>query len=76
MSGNCKFDSDLIVKIQRNYMTLVTNVFQELRSYMLKYGGRFENYFSRHRVTHIICSNLPDSKVKNLRFDLIPFFKF
>ncbi|KAH1164534.1 hypothetical protein AAZX31_01G228900 [Glycine max] len=40
---------------------------QELRSYMLKYGGRFENYFSRHRVTHIICSNLPDSKVKNLR---------
>ncbi|KAK7308786.1 hypothetical protein RJT34_05017 [Clitoria ternatea] len=40
---------------------------QELRSYMLKYGGRFENYFSRHRVTHIICTNLPDSKVKNLR---------
>ncbi|RDX62552.1 DNA repair protein REV1, partial [Mucuna pruriens] len=40
---------------------------QELRSYMLKYGGRFENYFSRNRVTHIICSNLPDSKVKNLR---------
>ncbi|KAG2375417.1 DNA repair protein [Vigna angularis] len=40
---------------------------QELRSYMLKNGGRFENYFSRHHVTHIICSNLPDSKVKNLR---------
>ncbi|MCL7036993.1 hypothetical protein MKW94_009778, partial [Papaver nudicaule] len=40
---------------------------QELRSYMLKYGGRFENYFSRHRVTHIICSNLPDSKLKNIR---------
>ncbi|KAE8698588.1 DNA repair protein REV1 [Hibiscus syriacus] len=40
---------------------------QELRQYMLNYGGRFENYFSRHRVTHIICSNLPDSKIKNLR---------
>ncbi|XP_065870416.1 DNA repair protein REV1 [Euphorbia lathyris] len=40
---------------------------QELRGYMLKYGGRFQNYFSRQRVTHIICSNLPDSKVKNLR---------
>ncbi|CAL2279264.1 unnamed protein product [Prunus armeniaca] len=40
---------------------------QELRGYMLNYGGRYENYFSRHRVTHIICSNLPDSKVKNLR---------
>ncbi|KAK4789684.1 hypothetical protein SAY86_016988 [Trapa natans] len=40
---------------------------QDLRGYMLKYGGRFENYFSRRHVTHIICSNLPDSKVKNLR---------
>ncbi|GKC06096.1 DNA repair protein REV1 isoform X1, partial [Tanacetum coccineum] len=40
---------------------------QELRAYMLKHGGRFENYFSRQRVTHIICSNLPNSKVKNLR---------
>ncbi|XP_019055686.1 PREDICTED: DNA repair protein REV1 isoform X3 [Nelumbo nucifera] len=40
---------------------------QELRGYMLKHGGRFENYFSRHRVTHIICSNLPNSKLKNLR---------
>ncbi|CAA0830956.1 DNA repair protein REV1, partial [Striga hermonthica] len=40
---------------------------QELRGYMLKYGGRFENYFSRKCVTHIICSNLPDSKIKNLR---------
>ncbi|CAJ2651067.1 unnamed protein product [Trifolium pratense] len=38
---------------------------QELRSYMLNYGGRFENYFSRHRVTHIICTNLPHSKLKN-----------
>jgi DNA repair protein REV1 len=40
---------------------------QELKGYMMKYGGRFENYFSRRSVTHIICSNLPDSKVKNLR---------
>ncbi|XP_061354386.1 DNA repair protein REV1 isoform X1 [Gastrolobium bilobum] len=40
---------------------------QELRGYMLKYGGRFQNYFSRRHVSHIICSNLPDSKVKNLR---------
>ncbi|KAB5541284.1 hypothetical protein DKX38_014258 [Salix brachista] len=40
---------------------------QELRAYMLKYGGRFANYFSRHQVTHIICSNLPDRKIKNLR---------
>ncbi|KAM1233608.1 hypothetical protein ACFX2J_003293 [Malus domestica] len=40
---------------------------QELRGYMLHFGGKYENYFSRYRVTHIICSNLPDSKIKNLR---------
>ncbi|KAL5561320.1 hypothetical protein UlMin_031067 [Ulmus minor] len=40
---------------------------KELKGYMLKYGGRYENYFSRNRVTHIICSNLPNSKLKNLR---------
>lgn len=38
---------------------------------MLKYGGRLANYFSRHQVTHIICSSLPDSKIKNLRFTLL-----
>jgi hypothetical protein len=35
---------------------------------MLNNGGRFVNYFSRHTVTHIVCSNLPDSKMKNLRY--------
>lgn len=40
---------------------------QELKAYMLKHGGRFENYFSRHTVTHIICSHLPDSKMRNFR---------
>ena len=47
---------------------IMCKLLQELRAYMLKYGGRYENYFSRYRVTHIICSNLPDSKLKNLRF--------
>ncbi|KAK8949785.1 DNA repair protein REV1 [Platanthera guangdongensis] len=40
---------------------------QELKGHMLRHGGRCENYFSRSRVTHIICSNLPDSKMRNLR---------
>ncbi|KAJ3678135.1 hypothetical protein LUZ60_001938 [Juncus effusus] len=40
---------------------------QELKMYMMKHGGRFVNYFSRHTVSHIICSNLPDSKIKNFR---------
>ncbi|KAG1358964.1 DNA repair protein REV1 [Cocos nucifera] len=40
---------------------------QELKAYMLKHGGRFENYFSTCTVTHIICSHLPDSKMRNFR---------
>ncbi|XP_074591636.1 uncharacterized protein LOC141847481 [Curcuma longa] len=40
---------------------------QELRACMLNHGGRYENYFSRRSVTHIICSHLPDSKMRNFR---------
>lgn len=31
---------------------------------MALHGGRFVNYYSRDAVTHIICSNLTDAKVK------------
>ena len=34
---------------------------------MLLHGGRFENYYSRSTVTHIICSNLTDAKVKKIQ---------
>ncbi|KAK9825519.1 hypothetical protein WJX74_003581 [Apatococcus lobatus] len=37
---------------------------QELRHLMGQYGGRFEVYYYRDRVTHIICNNLPAAKVK------------
>lgn len=37
---------------------------QELKQLMAENGGRFENYYSR-AVTHIVCCNLPDSKVKH-----------
>ncbi len=36
----------------------------ELRRLMSMHGGAFKNYYSRSTVTHIICSNLPDAKVK------------
>lgn len=36
----------------------------ELRRLMSMHGGGFKNYYSRSTVTHIICSNLPDAKVK------------
>jgi DNA repair protein REV1 len=47
---------------------------QELKHLMALHGGYFENYYSRDRVTHIICSNLPDAKVKHFqreRWDMV-----
>ena len=37
---------------------------QELKQIMALHGGRFVNYYTRDTVTHIICSNLTDAKVK------------
>lgn len=37
---------------------------QELKQLMALHGGRYENYFSRSTVTHIICSNLTDAKIR------------
>jgi hypothetical protein len=38
----------------------------ELKQLMALHGGRFETYYYRDRVTHIVCSNLPDTKLKQL----------
>ncbi|KAL6873814.1 hypothetical protein ACP4OV_013896 [Aristida adscensionis] len=48
-------------------ITVQNHLITELKEIMLNNGGRFVNYFSRHTVTHIVCSHLPDSKMRNLR---------
>lgn len=50
------------VSIHVNGHTLPTHA--ELKHLMAIHGGRFENYYHRSTVTHIICSNLPDAKLK------------
>ena len=32
---------------------------------MALHGGLYQNYYSRSSVTHIVCGNLPDAKVKH-----------
>ncbi|XP_064084428.1 DNA repair protein Rev1-like [Macrobrachium nipponense] len=44
---------------------------EELKRIMIANGGTFHHYYSRSKTTHIIASNLPDTKVKNLRSDRI-----
>jgi DNA repair protein REV1 len=44
----------------------------ELKRIMSMYGGSFQNYYSRSSVSHIICSNLPDAKVKQFEKERNP----
>lgn len=38
---------------------------------MMVHGGTFHHYYSRSKTTHIIASNLPDTKVKNMNTERI-----
>lgn len=44
----------------------------ELKQLMMLHGGRFENYLYRDHVTHIVCNNLPDTKLKQLQHERNP----
>uniref|UniRef100_A0A8B9LRZ0 DNA repair protein REV1 n=1 Tax=Astyanax mexicanus TaxID=7994 RepID=A0A8B9LRZ0_ASTMX len=39
----------------------------ELRRLMMLHGGQFHLYYSRSQTTHIIATNLPNSKIKELK---------
>ncbi|XP_067658458.1 DNA repair protein REV1-like [Haliotis asinina] len=39
----------------------------ELRRLLTSHGGTYEQYLYRTRVTHIVATNLPDSKVRELK---------
>uniref|UniRef100_A0A8C8CXB3 DNA repair protein REV1 n=1 Tax=Oncorhynchus tshawytscha TaxID=74940 RepID=A0A8C8CXB3_ONCTS len=39
----------------------------ELRRLMMLHGGQFHMYYSRSKTTHIITTNLPNSKIQELR---------
>ncbi|XP_031567842.1 DNA repair protein REV1-like [Actinia tenebrosa] len=39
----------------------------DLRKLFVLHGGRFQQYFSRSSVTHIIATNLPNSKITEIR---------
>lgn len=43
---------------------------------MGEYGGKYEHYYSKSTVSHIIATMLPDSKIQSLKYDfIILFFK-
>ena len=38
----------------------------DLKRLILKHGGNFHHYYSRNKVTHIVASNLPNSKITHI----------
>lgn len=48
----------------------------ELKILMKKHGGGYQHYYSKSKCTHIIATNLPDSKIKDLKLvNLIILYK-
>ena len=43
----------------------------ELRRLVYQHGGRYQQYYSKRSVTHIIATNLPNSKIQELRYTLV-----
>ncbi|CAB4054030.1 REV1 [Lepeophtheirus salmonis] len=41
----------------------------ELRRIMMEHGGSFHHYLIPRKTTHIIATNLPETKIKNLKGD-------
>lgn len=40
----------------------------ELRRLVYIHGGRYQQYYTKRTVTHIIATNLPNSKIQELRY--------
>ncbi len=57
--GPCQTFSDPVVFVSEPSL-------DELKKLMLKNGGMFHHYYSRSKVTHIIASNLPNSKIDKI----------
>ena len=40
----------------------------EIRRLVYQHGGRYQQYYTKRSVTHIIATNLPNSKIQDLRY--------
>ncbi|PSC71461.1 DNA repair REV1 [Micractinium conductrix] len=56
--------SELFAGVGIHVNGLTTPSHLELKQLMAVHGGRFHNYYETKKVTHIVCANLPDFKVK------------
>lgn len=71
-NSNIKPISNIFRNISIHVNGLTRPSHQELKHLMALHGGRFNNYYSSSTATHIICSNLPDAKVKQYESERNP----
>ena len=48
------------------YFRILVPSSDDLKKLMLQHGGMFHHYYTRSKVTHIIASNLPNSKIDKI----------
>ncbi|XP_006887857.1 PREDICTED: DNA repair protein REV1 isoform X2 [Elephantulus edwardii] len=73
-----QFRSDAAIQKDGNSSTIFSGVAiyvngytdpsaEELRKLMMLHGGQYHVYYSRSKTTHIIATNLPNAKIKELK---------
>lgn len=67
----CVNNSKVTLHVNGNFYAYCNNISEpssdELKKLMMLHGGSYEHYLSRTKVTHVIATNLPNSKVKQIR---------
>ncbi|KAK9805394.1 hypothetical protein WJX73_010812 [Symbiochloris irregularis] len=72
LAAQSSSSSKLFAGVRIHVNGLTTPTHQELKLLMAQHGGSFENYYYRDQVTHIICSNLTDQKIKHFHKERMP----
>lgn len=50
-----------------SYIFITDPSADELRRLMMLHGGQYHIYYSKSKTTHIIATNLPNAKIKELK---------
>ena len=53
--------------ISENECSFLDPSSDELKLMMYEHGGKYQHFFSKTHVTHIIATNMPESKIKDLK---------
>lgn len=65
---SCQNDTWFLFLCRRVFfLLLAVPSSDELKRLIRLHGGGFQHYYSKSAVTHIVATNLPDSKIKTIK---------